>query len=131
MDRSNALTFGNAEKMYDEGYNCMADDVVARLLNKPPSQYQGLLKTPYHLTHPEMCLVVDEVGSNISQQCDSHIGGQKYVCEIGTGPQNKVSHNDRHFNVLGFTALDGSPVLCMVIIAGVQQKYEIETGLDM
>ena len=42
-----------------------------------------------------------------------------------------VSHNDHHFTVLGFTALDGSPVLCMVIIAGVQQKYEVETGLDI
>ena len=41
------------------------------------------------------------------------------------------SRYDRHFTVLGFTALDGSPVLCMVIIAGVQQKYEVETGLDI
>ena len=64
--------------------------------------------------------MVDEVGSNISQRGDGHIGGQKYVCEIGTVPQNKVSHNDCHFTVLDFTALDGSPVLCMVIIAGVQ-----------
>ena len=131
MDRSNALTFANVKKMYDEVYKCMADAGVARLLNEPSSHYQGLLKTPYHLTHPEMCLVVDEVGSNISQRGDGHIGGQKYVCEIGTVPQNKVSHNDRHFTVLGFTALDGSPVLCMVIIAGVQQKYEVETGLDI
>ena len=78
--------------MYDEVYKCMADARVARLLNELSSYYQGLLKTPYHLTHPEMYLVVDEVGSNISQQGDSYIGGQKYVYEIGTVPQNKVSH---------------------------------------
>ena len=44
--------------------------------------------------------------------------------------QNKVSHNDRHFTVLGLTALDGSPVFCVIIIAGVKQMYEVKTGLD-
>ena len=132
MDCNNALTFANVKKMYDEVYKCMADAGVVRFLNEPSSHYQGLLKTPFHLTHPEMCLVLDEVGSNFSQWGDGHIGGQKYVCEeIGTVPQNTVSHNDRHFTVLGFTALDGSPVLCMVFIAGAQQKYEVNTGLDI
>ena len=53
------------------------------------------------------------------------------MCEIWTVPQNKVSHNDQHFTVLGFTTLDSSSVLCMVIIAVVQQKFEVETGLDI
>ena len=131
MDRSNALTYSNVKKMYDEVYDCMVDAGVARYFDQPSSLNPKQLKSRYHLTHPEMCLVVDEVGSNISQRGDGHIGGQKYMCEIGTVPQNKVSHNDRHFTVLGFTALDGSPVLCVIIIAGVKQLYEVETGLDM
>ena len=131
MDRSNALTYSNVKKMYDEVYDCMVDAGVAQCFDQPSSLDHKQLKTRYHLTHPQMCLVVDEVGSNILQRGDGHIGGQKYVCEIGTVPQNKVSHNDRHFTVLGFTALDGSPVLCVIIIAGVKQMYEVETGLDM
>ena len=38
--------------------------------------YVGPLRTKYHLTHPEMYLVVDEVGSNSFQQSEGHIGGQ-------------------------------------------------------
>ena len=52
-----------------------------------------------------MCLVANEKGSNMSEEDNSHIGGQKNVFEIRTVPQNKVSHNDCHFNVLGFTVL--------------------------
>ena len=71
------------------------------------------------------------MGSNISWRGDSHIGGQKYVCDIGTFPENKISHNDHRFIVLRSTTLDGSSVLCVIIIAGVKQKYEVEIGLDM
>ena len=40
--------------------------------------YNGPLRTKYHLTHPEMCLVADEVGNNSSQRGEVFIGGQKY-----------------------------------------------------
>ena len=39
--------------------------------------------------------------------------------------------NDKHFTMLGFTALDGNPVLCLIIIAGVQEKFEVECGIDI
>ena len=45
--------------------------------------------------------------------------------------QNKSSINDQHFTVLGFTALTGEPVLCMIIVAGVIEAYEVETGIDI
>ena len=63
--------------------------------------------------------MVNEMGSNVSERDDSHIGGKKNVCEIGTVPQNNVSHNDCHFNVLGFTVLYGLLVFFVIHIAGI------------
>ena len=105
LDRSSALTYQNVKKMYDDVYNCMVECEVAVKLDQPSHEYTGKLATKYVLVHPEMCLVVDEVGSNISQRGDGHIRGKKYCCEFGSIPQNKASHNDRHFTCLGFTSL--------------------------
>ena len=132
MDRSNALTYSNVKQMYDQVYDCMVSAGVARISNEYSEEYPGPLKTRYHLTHPEMCLVVDEVGSSSCQRGDGHIGGQKYLCEQGMVPQIQASHsNERHFTTLGFTSLSGHPVLCLIIIAGVREMYEIETGIDI
>ena len=118
--------------MYDDVYECMVEAGVAKKMDVASDKFPGQLKTKYELIHPEMCLVVDEVGSNISQRGDGHIAGKKYCCEKGYGvPQNKSSINDRHFTLLGFTALTGEPVLCVVIIAGVIEAYEVETGIDI
>ena len=77
-----------------------------------------------------MYLVVDEVGCNISQRGDLHMARRKYCCEVGGIPQNKSSYNDRHFTCLGFTALTGEPVMCVVIVAGINEAYEVEVGID-
>ena len=70
--------------------------------------------------------------SNSSQRGDSHIGGQKYQCEKGMIPQIKASHsNERHFTTLGFTSLSGEAALCLIIIAGIKELYEIETEIDI
>ena len=73
LDRSNALTYANVKQMYDQVYSCMVDAGVARMSEEYCDDYEGPLRTKYHLTHPEMCLVVDEVGSNSSQRGDGHI----------------------------------------------------------
>ena len=117
--------------MYDDVYECMVECGVAIKLDRPTHEFQGDLATEYILKRPEMCLVVDEVGSNISQRGDGHVRGKKYCCEFGSIPQNKASHNDRHFTCLGFTALSGEAVLCVVIIAGINQAYEVEVGTDL
>ena len=33
--------------------------------------------------------------------------------------------------MLGFTNLKGEPVMCMLILAGIEQKFEVETGIDL
>ena len=91
----------------------------------------GLFGLPctHTLKHPDMCLAVDEVGSNLSQKGDGHIRGTKYMCEKGTVPQIKVQHREKFFTLLGFTALSSEPVLCLVSIAGIQMKINVETGI--
>ena len=54
-----------------------------------------------------MCLVIDEVGADMSQKGDRHVGGTFYACEKGTYAQNKVQHTVKHFTLLGFAALSG------------------------
>ena len=84
-----------------------------------------------HLIQGNKCLVIDEVGSDTSQKGDSHIAGAKYVCARGWVPQNQFSPNDKHFTLLGFTTLSVKPVLSLVVISGIQEKYEIESGIDI
>ncbi len=79
-----------------------------------------------------MCLVVDKVGSNISQQGNRHIAGKKYCHENGFSvPQNKLSINNKHYTLMGFKAFTGQPVMCVVIFSGILQSYEVEVGIDI
>ncbi len=41
--------------------------LVLQKMDVASDQFPGQLKTKYRLIHSEMCLVVDEVGSNILQ----------------------------------------------------------------
>ena len=127
--------------MYDEVYDAMVECKYTSRYDTPIySTNNGSIATKWsqkfglHCTHkidhPEMCLVVDEVGSDLSQKGDGHIGGAKYACEKGTHSQNKVQHTDKHFTLLGFIALTGEPVLCLVILAGVQEILSVESGID-
>ena len=56
--------------------------------------------------------------------------GKKYVCGRGTIPQCKVQHRENYFTTMGFTALSGDPVLCVIIIAGKRENFGVETGID-
>ena len=141
LDRSNATTFNNMAKMYDDIYESFVECGVAIKLDVPvlmdamgntvtdPLCAFGT-KCTHKLMHPDMCLVVDEVGSNLSQKGDGHVGGQKFVCQKGTVPQIKVQHSEKHFTLMGFTALNGDPVLCLIIVSGVRENLNIETGID-
>ena len=141
LDRSNATTFTNIGKMYDEVYAALVDTGAATKLDEPvymdrdcniavnPDEYFGT-KCTHLLDHPDLCIVVDEVGSNLSQKGDGHVGGQKFVCDKGYVPQIKVQHTERHFTFLGFTALSSEPVLCLIIISGMREHLNIETRID-
>ena len=46
-------------------------------------------------------------------------------------PQNIASHSEKHFTLMGFTALTGEPVMCVIIIKGKERSAAIETGIDV
>ena len=52
------------------------------------------------------------------------------MCSTGTLPKEKISTKAKHWTLLGVTAFDGIPVMCVVIFAGKQKVPLYETGMD-
>ena len=74
---------------------------------------------------------MDEVGDNTSQKGDGNNGGELHVCGIGMTPQKKESTKDEHFTLLGITALNGDPVICVIIFAVKRDGKLYEYGIDI
>jgi hypothetical protein len=86
--------------------------------------------TKHVLTHPEQVLFVDEVGANTSQKQDRNIGGRKLVVAHGTWPHERNSYTDCHFTVLGFTAANGTRVVCAVVVTAKHLTAFEATGIN-
>ena len=77
-----------------------------------------------------MCLVVNEVGSDLSQKGYGHVGGAIFACE------KEYVHKTRYITLTitslsrSFTVFDREPVLCLVIIARVKESLNIENIFD-
>ena len=78
-----------------------------------------------------MCIVMDEIGGNISHKADDHIGGNTLMCGKGIVPQQKSSNKDKHSNLLGLTNLYGDPMMCVVIFAGKRRNSLYKTRIDV
>ena len=141
LDRDKWTTYANFYDMYNHIYDEMVDANVASIYEDPMWQdCDGTrcnesnsfgCKVTHNLTHPEMCIVMDEVGGNTSQKGDGHIGGELLVCGKGMIPQKKINTKDKHFTLLGLTSLAGDPVMCVIIFAGLREQAVIETGMDV
>lgn len=141
LDRQNWTTYANFLHMYQHSINEMVDAGVAKKLDAPKwmdrngdeceeSQALGC-KVTHELCHPDLCFVGDEVGGNLSMKGDGHAGGQKFLTGTGTVPYRKTSSSDKRFTMIGLTALDGSPVMCVLIIMGKKRNLAVETGIDL
>ncbi len=60
-------------------YKSLVQAGNAKETNEFSSEYGGPFKTNSHLTHPEMPLVVDQVGNNSKQKGDGHIAGENHI----------------------------------------------------
>ena len=87
-------------------------------------------KVIHRVTHPEKCLVMNEVGANIGQRGNGHVVGRLVLCAQGDVPQKKVFNGDRHFTTIPITLLTGEPLICIVIFSGKIRKSIVETGID-
>ena len=141
LDRNNWTTYANFALMYLHIGEEMEEAQVAVKLDDPvwmdkdgniveEGQAFGQ-KVTHRITRPDMFLVGDEVGGNTSQLGDGNIGGKLMLCERGTVPQRKVSNKDKHFTLMGLTALTGKPVMCILVLTGKTPKTDVETGIDM
>jgi hypothetical protein len=85
------------------------------------------------IMHPEYILFADETGWNTPQKKVGHIGGTRYVVERNTFPKEIASTSDKHFMVLGVTAGNVDPVLCVVIFASERNAIPENwvTGIDI
>jgi len=71
-------------------------------------------KVTREITHPEMCVVMDEVGRNTSQKDDWYIGGNLLVCRKVMVPQQRLNHKDKHGTLLGLTAHSRDPIMRII-----------------
>ena len=129
----------NFKTMYELVYKAMSQAGVAEKL--PEAQWQNEKgehvskemtvreKGEYKVTHPDHILYVDEVGNNTRQKDDGNKGGEKYLALRGTQSRKACSISDAHWTTLGFTAGNGQPVLCAIILAG--QSLSVEERLEV
>jgi hypothetical protein len=123
----NMVEAGIAEKLAQPVFMDANGDVV----DKDDPNRLGL-ECDIKITHPDYLLFADETGCNTSQRKDGHYGGRKYVTERGTTPKTIAANTDKHFTVLGFTAANGDPVLCVIIFASEKELISGNwaTGID-
>ena len=74
-----------------------------------------------------MVIFGDEVGTDVCQEEDGHIGGQTYVVPVGTRAEIKSSNKSSRWTTIGLTAATGEPVMCIIIFSG--KEYDVLTRL--
>ena len=77
-----------------------------------------------------MCITMDEVSCNLTQERDGSNGGEKYLCGTQEDPYQSLSTKNRHFTCLGLTTLSGEGVMYVVIVQGKKRDILTETGID-
>ena len=142
LDRANFTTYLNFRDMYDHIENILVDECgVATRFSKPVwmnssgeivSNFEDAMgcKVSIDIDRKDMCIVLDEVGCNLTQEKDGSKGGEKYVCAPHEVPYQASSTKNNHFTCLGLTRLDGEPLMCVVLIQGKRRDILTETGVD-
>ena len=142
VDRSNWTTYLNFRDMYLHIRSVLLEDskIASKLdvpvwVNQDGDEVQTEdeafgCKVDIKINRPDMCLVFDEVGCNLSQEGDNANGGERYMCAPDDVPYLSSATKNQHFTCLGLTRLDGQPLMCVVIIAGKKRDLATEVGID-
>ena len=141
LDRQKWITYANFLDIYNHCINEMVDAGVAGKYDEPKwlnmngeecSEAKALdCKVTHKFLLPGLSFVDDEVGGNLSMKGDSHVGGQKFLTGTGTVPYIKYSNSEKGVTLIGLTALDGQPVMCVLILKGNRKNLLDETGIDI
>ena len=89
------------------------------------------MKVPIKINQPEMGILLDECGCNLSQEGDNNYGGELYVSGLNDKVYVLVSTRHHHFTVIGVTLMDRSPLICVVIVSGKSHDLLVELGIDV
>lgn len=84
----------------------------------------------HDVTNPDHVAVADELSSSILQKGDGHVGSAKLLCEKGLAPRKATSNQDKHFTMLGCTAISGELAMRCAIFSGISENLLVETGVD-
>jgi hypothetical protein len=77
-----------------------------------------------------MCIVMDEVGSNLSMMKDGHAGGKKFVVGKGKEAKLNATKRDKRFMCLGLILLSGESLMCVILVDSTKEDLLIRTGID-
>ena len=83
------------------------------------------------LTRPDLCFIRDGVGDNISMKGDGHAAERLLLGAPGSVAHDQVSVTEKRFTMIGLTTLDGSPVMCILIIAAKTKDLSVATEIDI
>ena len=141
LDYSSWTTYANFSDMYNHDYLNMEEEVISTLLDIPQWQDKDGsttskveaydCKVTHELTHPDYCIVMDQVEVNINVKGDGRIGGEKYFAEASVIPQKKSSRNNKYFALLDLTLLTKDTLTCVVIFYGFRCNLVVEMGIDL
>ena len=141
-DRSNFTTYLNFKEMYDHVEEVMVNDCkVGVKLDEPVWMTENGdivddekdafgIKVTMDLQRPDMCIVLDEVGCNITQENDGSKGGELFLCGENQVPYQCTATKNCHFTCLGLTTLAGEGLMCVVIVQGKRRDILCKTGID-
>ena len=130
FDRSNFTSYLNFRDMYDQIEQVLVEDcnIASRYPEPVWMNQKGEivmnenesvgLKCNINITRPDMCITLDEVGCNLTQEKDGAKGGELFLCGVDEVPYQTSATKGCHFTCLGLTTLSGEGVMCVVIIQG-------------
>ena len=142
VDRSYWSSYLNFNDMYSHIEDVLVyDSKIATKFDEPvwmdkngiivSNEMDGFgMKCTIDINRPDMAIVLDEVGCNLSQEGDSSLGGEKFLAIPGDQAYQSAATKASHFTCLGLTRLDGIALMCVVLLTGKKRDIMVETGID-
>ena len=142
VDRSNFTTYLNFIDMYHHIKKILLKSLIASKLDPPvwmnesgevvEDEMKAMgYKVDIKIDRPDLGLMMDECGCNLSQEGDKNIGGELFLTGVNDKAYTSKSIKHSHFTIIGVTQLDGNPIMCVVIVTGKSRDPLIELGVDL
>ena len=96
------------------------------------SEHDGYgMKVTTTITRPDVCLILDKCGCNLSQERDSMVGGELHLTGINQKAYESRSTKHNHFTIIEVTLLNRHLLMCVIIITGKTYDVLVELGVDV